>query len=211
MVITHSFPDINAWLAVCNYIYGRHRLSTEHLTYHLNTNYQVKYVLNWISLKMPKPQNWNWCKRWKLHHESWWRIGFSTDLANSTVCYATGWFILSMGIYHKSVLRSLHTPLCEQEYRCFLNTLRPRQNGRHFPDDIFKCIFLNENALMSFKNSLKFVPKGRINNIPVMVQMMAWRRPGDKPLSETMMVSLQTHTCVTRPQWVNPLHHRDAI
>ena len=27
----------------------------------------------------------------------------------------------------------------------YLNTLRPRQNGRQFPDDIFKCIFLNEN------------------------------------------------------------------
>ena len=32
---------------------------------------------------------------------------------------------------------------------------------------------------------------------------MAWRRPGDKPLSEPMMVSLMTHICVTRPQWVN--------
>ena len=32
---------------------------------------------------------------------------------------------------------------------------------------------------------------------------MAWRRPGDKPLSEPMMLSLLTHICVTRPQWVN--------
>ena len=32
---------------------------------------------------------------------------------------------------------------------------------------------------------------------------MAWRRPGDKPLSEPMMVILLTHICVTRPQWVN--------
>ena len=32
---------------------------------------------------------------------------------------------------------------------------------------------------------------------------MAWRRPGDKPLSEAMMVSLLTHICVTQPQWVN--------
>ena len=31
---------------------------------------------------------------------------------------------------------------------------------------------------------------------------MAWRRPGDKPFSEPMMVSLPTHICVTRPQWV---------
>ena len=68
------------------------------------------------------------------------------------------------------------------------NTLRPRQNGRHFPDDIFKCNFLNENIWISIKISLKFVPGGPINNIPALVQIMAWRRPGDKPLSEPMMV-----------------------
>ena len=84
-----------------------------------------------------------------------------------------------------------------------LNTLRPRQHGRHFADDTFKRIFLNENVRISIKNSLKFVPKGPINNIPALVQIMAWRRPGDKPLSEAMMVSLLTHICVTRPQWVN--------
>ena len=47
---------------------------------------------------------------------------------------------------------------------------------------------------------MKFVPKGPINNIPELVQIMAWRRPGDKPLSEPMMVSLTTHICVTGPQ-----------
>ena len=83
-----------------------------------------------------------------------------------------------------------------------INTLRLRQNGRHFADDVFKCIFLNENVWISLKISLKFVPKGPINNIPAMVQIMAWRRPGDKPLSEPMMVSLPTHICVARPQWV---------
>ena len=62
-----------------------------------------------------------------------------------------------------------------------LNTLRPRQNGRHFPDDIFKCIFLKENVIILIKISLKFVPYGPINNIPALVQIMAWRRPGDKP------------------------------
>ena len=46
-----------------------------------------------------------------------------------------------------------------------LNTLRPRQNGCHFADDSFKCIFLNENVWIPIKISLKFVPKGPINNI----------------------------------------------
>ena len=50
--------------------------------------------------------------------------------------------------------------------------------------------------------SLKFVPKVSINNITALVQIMAWRRPGDKPLSESMMISLLTHMCITQPQWV---------
>ena len=81
------------------------------------------------------------------------------------------------------------------------NTLRPRQNGRHFADGILNSIFLNENVWISIKISLKFVPKGSINNIPSLVQIMAWRRPDAKPLSEAMMVNLPTHICVTRPQW----------
>ena len=67
---------------------------------------------------------------------------------------------------------------------------------------MFKCIFFNENVWFPIKISLKFVPKGPINNIPALVQIMAWRRPGDKPLSEPMMVILSTHICVTWPQWV---------
>ena len=82
------------------------------------------------------------------------------------------------------------------------NTLRLRQNGRHFADDTFNRIYVNENFRISTKFSLKFVPKGPINNIPALIQIMAWRRPGDKPLSEPVMVSLLTHICITRPQWV---------
>ena len=72
-------------------------------------------------------------------------------------------------------------------------TLRPRQNGRHIPDDIFKCIFVNENVWIPNKISPKFGPKCATNNIPALVQIMAWRRPGDKPLSEPMMVNLPKH------------------
>ena len=42
-----------------------------------------------------------------------------------------------------------------------------------------------------------------MNNNPELDQIMAWRRPGDKPLSEPMMVSLPTHLCVIWPQLVN--------
>ena len=85
--------------------------------------------------------------------------------------------------------------------KTFPNTLRPRQNGRHFAEDIFKYIFLNENVIISAKISLTFVPNGPFNNIPALVKIMAWHRPGDNPLSEPTMVRL--HICVTRPQWAN--------
>ena len=84
----------------------------------------------------------------------------------------------------------------------YFNKLRPRQNGCHFAEDIFKWIFLNESSSIAINISLKFVPKVPINNIPALVQIRAWCCPGDKPLSEPMMVNLPTHICVTRPQWV---------
>ena len=86
-----------------------------------------------------------------------------------------------------------------------INTLKPRWNGLHFADNIFKRIFFNENVWISIKISLKFVPGDQINNILALVQIMAWRRPGDKPLSEPVMISLPTYICFTGPQWVKLL------
>ena len=63
--------------------------------------------------------------------------------------------------------------------------------------------WLKFNVRISITISLKFVPKGLINNIRALVQIMAWRRPGDMPLSEPMMVSLLTHICVSQPTWIN--------
>ena len=102
---------------------------------------------------------------------------------------------LSQGMDYsaKSMLKSM-----------LVNTLRWRQNDRHFADNIFKCIFFNENVWISLKISLKFAPKVRINNIPGLVQiLMAWHPWGTKPLSESMMVRLLTHWCIALPQWVN--------
>ena len=63
----------------------------------------------------------------------------------------------------------------------------PRQNGDHFPGDIFKPIFLNENIQISINVSLNFVPYGPIDYKSALVQIMAWRWAGDKPLSEPLM------------------------
>ena len=67
-------------------------------------------------------------------------------------------------------------------------------------DNIFKCIFLNENDRIPSQISLKFVPRSSVDNKPALVQVMAWRRTGDKPLSEPMMDSSPTQICFTRPQ-----------
>ena len=54
-------------------------------------------------------------------------------------------------------------------------------------DDTFNYIFLNEKFFILIKISLKFVPKGPIDNNPAWVQVMAWRRIDDKPLSKLML------------------------
>ena len=72
-----------------------------------------------------------------------------------------------------------------------INRLRPRQNSRHFPGDIFKWIFLNQNACISIQIPLKFAPRGPVKNIPALVQIMAWRRQGKE------------HIFVTWLRWVN--------
>ena len=80
--------------------------------------------------------------------------------------------------------------------------------GRDQMDAISQTIFPNEFSWMKmYESRLKFVPQGPISNIPGLVQIMAWRLPGDKPLSGPMMVRLPTHICVTRPQWVKHNMH----
>ena len=68
-----------------------------------------------------------------------------------------------------------------------INTLMPRQDGRHFADDIFKRIFLNEYFKVAIQISLKFVPEGPFDNKSALVQVMAQHRAGDKPLAEPML------------------------
>ena len=68
-----------------------------------------------------------------------------------------------------------------------INSSPPGQNDRHFADNIFKRILLNETVRILIKISLKFVPKGPINNNWTLVQIMARRRIGNEPLSEPML------------------------
>ena len=60
-------------------------------------------------------------------------------------------------------------------------TLRPRQNGHHFTDGILKWISFNENVRILIEILLKLEHMGRINNIPALIQIMAWCCPGNYP------------------------------
>ena len=87
-------------------------------------------------------------------------------------CWEAGWPTVNMD------------RLSEEKHSSKYNSisLTLRQNGCHFADDIFKCIFLNENICILLKILLKFVLKGWMKNIPALVQIMAWRRLGDRPI-----------------------------
>ena len=68
--------------------------------------------------------------------------------------------------------------------------IEAEESNRHFADDIFKCIFVNENIWIVNKIPLNCIPWGSIDNSSVLVQIMTWRRTGDKPLSEPMINGL---------------------
>ena len=74
-----------------------------------------------------------------------------------------------------------------------VNKLRLRQNGHHVVDGFLKFIMLYENYCILIKILPKFIPEGLMNNDTSLVQIMAWRWSGAKPLSEPMMVSLLMH------------------
>ena len=74
-----------------------------------------------------------------------------------------------------------------QKTKKIFNSSHPGQNGHHFADDIFSYVFfVNEKFFILINISLKYIPKGAIYNKPAFVQMMAWRRIGNKPLSELL-------------------------
>ena len=121
----------------------------------------------------------------------------------SRIGKAGGWWPQNSTNLDSVNLLKMLSAKCHSFCSDIINTLRPRKDGCRFPGDIFRCIFLNKNMSISINISLKVIPNGQINNIPALVRIMAWRRPGEKPLSEPMMFSLLMHICITRPQWVN--------
>ena len=121
------------------------------------------------------------------------------DLLQIMACHRTGH--RHGYIYLMQYLHCIIVHICVTRLR-WVDSLRPRRNRRHFSDDIFKCIFLNGNIWISIKMSLKLVPKSPIKIIPALVQIMAWCWPGDKPLSEPMVVRSLKHMRHAGDEWV---------
>ena len=101
----------------------------------------------------------------KIHSKDHWK---------GKIIILTNWLSFWQHLVHSVMTNSL----CDKP---FLSVIRRNTSnfdalthwGRDkwppFSDDIFKCIFLNENVFILIKISLKFVPKGQINNIPALV------------------------------------------
>ena len=116
-------------------------------------------------------------------------------------CFYTGdvtWVDWNEGIWSDSrdVIYQVHWLYFINGWECMWrwwpNTSRPIQDGHYFSDDILKWIFSNENLWISIEISLKLVPRAQLN-IPALVQIMVWHRPGDRPLFEAMIVYWRIH------------------
>ena len=118
----------------------------------------------------------------------------------------TQWFPISLSC----LLPNPHAPAPCNDFTITTSVDLLTHWDRDKMDAILKCIFLNKNTRISLEISLKFVPKVRINNIPALVQIMAWRLQDHKPLFEPNMVSLLTHISINQPQWVKSNTRADS-
>ena len=131
--------------------------------------YETRCILIWISLRFAKRS-----------------INTKSELVLSNGMVQNRW---------ESIIWNIVGLICQlaSSYMCvsrlqYVNTSRPRQNSRHFADNIFKCIFVNENCHHLTTISLRFVLKGYLNNGPAFIQIMAWNPTGDEPLPGPIMV-----------------------
>ena len=69
----------------------------------------------------------------------------------------------------------------------YINSSPPGQNDHYFADDIFICIFVKQRWCILIEVSVKLVLNGPIDNNPALVKIRAWRRIGNKSLSEPML------------------------
>ena len=69
----------------------------------------------------------------------------------------------------------------------FINSSPPDKMATILADNIFNCIFMNENDTIPIQLSLHYVSRSPIDNKPALAQVLAWRQIGNKPLPEPVM------------------------
>ena len=124
---------------------------------------------------------------------AWTNMSLPDTALYSQACFDKETLLIFISIWHPPCYMSL---VEKSKYHKYFNTLRPKKNGRHFANHIFKFIFMKVNVWNSINISLKLVPMGPIIDIPALVQIMVLRFP--------------THTYLTQPQWVNHSQHIEA-
>ena len=78
--------------------------------------------------------------------------------------------------------------------------ISPGQNGRHFADHIFRCIFINEKFWLGIHWCLF------LRSNWALVQVMAWRRTGVKPIPEPMLAQFTDAYMRHKGRWVDMLN-----
>ena len=76
------------------------------------------------------------------------------------------------------------------------------QFGGKMANDIFNYISFNENVWISIKMSLKFIPKGQVDNKSVLFQVMAWCHHATSHYLNQCWPSSLTHICDSPGRWV---------
>ena len=131
---------------------------------------------------------WSWTDNNPFHHRSYWCHGAKAPghqylQRRLTICSIGPPVSYRNILYTGNNIRKRNVILKKIPSSKLFNTLRPKQNGRCFADDTFKRIFLNENVRILIKISLNFVPRGPMNYIPSLDQIMACHLVGASPLS----------------------------
>ena len=178
----------------------RQRVLVRGLTIRCNVNKitrsggSVKFKIN----NVPVMKQWDyeptghWPKIIAIHATKSWQPRVKTQHLNQSqgwfyVCARTMRDVLQSNAISHWLGADLESALSRERWSLSstLNTFQPRQDGRQFADNYF--IFCYEKGCIFIEISLKFNPKSPINNKPTLVQIMTWRRSGDKSLSEPMV------------------------
>ena len=148
------------------------------------------------------------------------KLMYRTETASWHVFYKRAW-VATLVQPWSYVLRPLLSTSLRQSPHCSLVrgmgwNYRLTHWGRDKMAAVSKTTFSNAFSWMEmhefhlrfhWRLSLRFW----INNIPALVQIMAWGRSGDKPLSEPMIVNLLSHVRITCAQWVKDLKEFHSV